>query len=61
MPHELRGLQDQPHEVFTYILTAGAFVGLLIVVFVIYMRWKHPGKSRAPKGGAPPRAKRRRR
>lgn len=61
MPHELRGLQDQPHEVFTYILTAGAFVGLLIVVFLIYMRWKHPVKPRTPKSGAPLRMKRRRR
>ena len=35
MSHELRYLQDQPHEVLTYILTAGGVIALVMVLLVM--------------------------
>lgn len=42
MSHELQYLQDQPHEVFTHILIAGGVGALVVVILVMYLRWKHP-------------------
>ena len=64
MPHELRGLQNQPHEFFTYVLTAGGLIGLLIVGFVGYLMWRDRRRLKRPGGPAPasrPPRKRKRR
>ena len=62
MSHELWYLQDQPHEVFTNILVAGGVGALVMVLLVLYLRWKHPKvpKECASKSAAP-RARRKRR
>lgn len=54
MAHEFRYLQDQPREVLTYILTAGGVIALVMVLWVLYLRWKHPRvpKERAPNNAA---------
>ncbi len=41
MAREFRNLQDQPHEVFINLLIAGGFGALLMVLLVVYLRWKH--------------------
>lgn len=48
MPHEFRNLQNQPHEVFTNILVAGGCVLVVMVLLVLYLRWKHPKVPRGP-------------
>ena len=62
MAHEFRYLQDQPREVLTYIITAGGVIALVMVLLVLYLRWKHPKvtKERIPKSDMP-RARRKRR
>ena len=49
MSHELRYLQDQPHEVLTNILLAAGFSAVVMLLVIAYLRWKHP---KAPKEGA---------
>lgn len=64
MAHEFRYLQDQPHEVFSNILIVGGLGALVMVLLVVYLRWKHPKvpKERPPKNATPrSRQKRRRR
>ena len=52
MSHELRYLQDQPHEVFTNILLAAGFSAVVMLLVIAYLRWKHPKtpKEVAPRG-----------
>ena len=62
MSHELRYLQDQRHEVFTNILIAGGVGALVMVLLVMYLRWKHPKVPMEPVSkNATPRARRKRR
>ncbi len=63
MPHEFRELQYQPHEVFTNILVGGAVSSIVIVLLVLYLRWRHPKQPKAPtaRRDAPAAKKRRRR
>jgi hypothetical protein len=64
MPHEVKGIQDLPHEFLTYILTTGAVVGLLLFGLVGYLRWKaRRGSTRTdlPSGAGRRRQKRKRR
>lgn len=62
MPHELRFVLDQPHGVITTILIAGGIGALVMVLLVMYLRWKHPEVPKEPVSkNAPPRARRKRR
>lgn len=61
MAHEFRYLQEQPREVLTYILTAGGFIALVMVLVALYLRWKHPRALKARRlKSAMPRVRRKR-
>jgi hypothetical protein len=38
MTHELRGVQEPPHELLTYFLAGSVVVALCLAVFVGYLR-----------------------
>lgn len=64
MSHELRYLQDQSDEMFTNVIIGGGVGALVMVLLVVYLRWKHPKvpKDPASRGGGPhARRKKRRR